>query len=47
MAEIYSRVSRVIIWLGEPAAGSDEVFEAIRVAADKTPTEPLANELIK
>jgi len=47
MAEIYSRASRVIIWLGEPAAGSDEALEAIRVAADKTPTEPLANEPIK
>ena len=33
MAKIYSKASRVVVWLGEAADDSDEVLEAIRVAA--------------
>ena len=35
MAKIYSKASRVIVWLGESADNSDEALEVIRVAAYK------------
>ncbi|KAH8882409.1 HET-domain-containing protein, partial [Thozetella sp. PMI_491] len=34
MAEIYSRASRVIVWLGEAKNNSDQALEDIRLAAD-------------
>jgi len=37
MAKIYSKASRVIVWLGESADNSDEALEVIRVAAYKQP----------
>ncbi|KAK3343623.1 heterokaryon incompatibility protein-domain-containing protein, partial [Lasiosphaeria hispida] len=37
MAKIYSKASRVIVWLGEAADGSDQALEAIRAAADEQP----------
>ncbi|RYP16795.1 hypothetical protein DL765_004908 [Monosporascus sp. GIB2] len=33
MANIYAKASRVIVWLGETAAGSDQAIEDIRTAA--------------
>ncbi|KAH7629769.1 heterokaryon incompatibility, partial [Sordaria sp. MPI-SDFR-AT-0083] len=33
MAKIYAKASRVIVWLGEKAAGSDQGLEEIRIAA--------------
>jgi hypothetical protein len=47
MAEIYRRASRVIVWLGEPATGSDEALEVIRLAAIGKPAEPLVEEQTK
>ncbi|CAG9986577.1 unnamed protein product [Clonostachys byssicola] len=35
MAKIYSRASRVIVWLGEVADQSNEALEAIRAAAEE------------
>ncbi|KAK3340808.1 heterokaryon incompatibility protein-domain-containing protein, partial [Neurospora tetraspora] len=34
MAKIYAKASRVIIWLGEEAAGSDQALEEIRITAE-------------
>ncbi|KAK3946509.1 heterokaryon incompatibility protein-domain-containing protein [Pseudoneurospora amorphoporcata] len=34
MAKIYAKASRVIVWLGEEAAGSDQALEEIRIAAE-------------
>ncbi|KAK3339433.1 heterokaryon incompatibility protein-domain-containing protein, partial [Neurospora tetraspora] len=34
MAKIYAKASRVIVWLGEEAAGSDQALEGIRIAAE-------------
>ena len=34
MAKIYAKASRVIVWLGEDAAGSNQALEEIRIAAD-------------
>ncbi|KAH7631539.1 hypothetical protein B0T09DRAFT_250407, partial [Sordaria sp. MPI-SDFR-AT-0083] len=34
MAKIHAKASRVIVWLGEEAAGSDQALEEIRVAAE-------------
>ncbi|KAK3342341.1 heterokaryon incompatibility protein-domain-containing protein, partial [Neurospora tetraspora] len=41
MAKIYAKASRVIVWLGEEAAGSDQALEEIRIAAkrDQAPEE--------
>lgn len=47
MAEIYSKASRVIVWLGEAENDSDQALEEIRLAADETSTEPLVNEPTK
>lgn len=47
MAEIYSKASRVIVWLGEAAADSDVALEEIRVAADNESAKPLVSEPIK
>ncbi|RYP34406.1 hypothetical protein DL767_004275 [Monosporascus sp. MG133] len=47
MAEIYARASRVVVWLGEPTAGSDEALEEIRTAAIGKPTKPSINEQTK
>ncbi|KAK3947418.1 heterokaryon incompatibility protein-domain-containing protein [Pseudoneurospora amorphoporcata] len=35
MAKIYAKASRVIVWLGEKAAGSDQALEEIRIAAER------------
>lgn len=35
MAEIYSKASRVIVWLGEAADNSDQALKSIRMAADE------------
>ncbi|KAK3946547.1 heterokaryon incompatibility protein-domain-containing protein, partial [Pseudoneurospora amorphoporcata] len=34
MAKIYAKASRVIVWLGEETAGSDQALEEIRIAAE-------------
>jgi hypothetical protein len=36
MAAIYAKASRVIVWLGEAQANSDQALEAIRVAAENS-----------
>ncbi|RYP72091.1 hypothetical protein DL771_004422 [Monosporascus sp. 5C6A] len=43
MAKIYAKASRVIVWLGEAAAGSDQALEEIRSAAELS-TKPSVNE---
>ncbi|KAK3342926.1 heterokaryon incompatibility protein-domain-containing protein, partial [Neurospora tetraspora] len=35
MAKIYAKASRVVVWLGEKAAGSDQALEEIRIAAEE------------
>ena len=35
MAKIYCKANRVIVWLGEAAADSDQALKEIRVAADE------------
>jgi hypothetical protein len=47
MAEIYSKASRVIVWLGEAENDSDRALEEIRLAADEMSTESLVNKLNK
>ncbi|KAF5696935.1 het [Fusarium mundagurra] len=37
MAKIYAKASRVIVWLGEAAASSDQALEEIRIVAVKNP----------
>jgi Heterokaryon incompatibility protein (HET) len=44
MAEIYSKASRVIVWLGEAENDSDQALEEIRLAADNMSAEPLVNK---
>ncbi|KAK0716794.1 heterokaryon incompatibility protein-domain-containing protein, partial [Lasiosphaeria miniovina] len=44
MAKIYSKASRVIVWLGEEADGSDQALEDIRAAADEEPANSPADE---
>ncbi|EGO53704.1 hypothetical protein NEUTE1DRAFT_115485 [Neurospora tetrasperma FGSC 2508] len=44
MAKIYAKASRVIVWLGEEAAGSDQALEEIRIAAELS-TRRLDTEL--
>lgn len=45
MAEIYSKASRVIVWLGGAEDGSDRALEEIRLAAaDEIPPEPSVGE---
>lgn len=39
MAKIYCKTNRVIVWLGEAAAGGDRALNAIRIAADKESTK--------
>ncbi|KAK3179011.1 hypothetical protein OEA41_001150 [Lepraria neglecta] len=46
MSEIYSKASRVIVWLGEAENDSDLALEEIRLAADEM-SEPLVNEPTK
>lgn len=41
MAEIYSRASRVIVWLGSVENDSDHAIEAIRLAAEEMSTKSL------
>ncbi|KAK3334841.1 heterokaryon incompatibility protein-domain-containing protein, partial [Neurospora tetraspora] len=35
IAKIYAKASRVIVWLGEEAAGSDQALEEIRMAGER------------
>ncbi|RYP14835.1 hypothetical protein DL767_010375 [Monosporascus sp. MG133] len=44
MAEIYSKASRVIVWLGEVEDDGDQALEEIRLIADEMSGEPMANE---
>ncbi|RYO81134.1 hypothetical protein DL766_001643 [Monosporascus sp. MC13-8B] len=43
MAKIYAKASRVIVWLGETAADSDQALEEIRIAAVEQSTKSLIN----
>jgi hypothetical protein len=47
MAEIYSKASHVIVWLGEENEDSDQALEEIRLAAEKAPIKPLISEPAK
>jgi len=47
MAEIYSKASRVIIWLGETAFHSDEALRAVRLAAMLRSSARVVDELMK
>ncbi|KAK3347572.1 heterokaryon incompatibility protein-domain-containing protein, partial [Neurospora tetraspora] len=38
MAKIYAKASRVIVWLGEEAAGSNQALEEIRIVAERDQT---------
>ncbi|KAI0097183.1 heterokaryon incompatibility protein-domain-containing protein [Nemania sp. FL0031] len=42
MASIFSKASRVIVWLGPGVDGGDQALEDIRRTADDTSTEPVA-----
>lgn len=44
MAEIYSKASRVIVWLGNEENDSTQALEEIRLAADDMSAEPLVNK---
>jgi Heterokaryon incompatibility protein (HET) len=44
MAKIYCKANRVIVWLGEAAADSDQALEEIRVAADEESIRSSHNE---
>jgi hypothetical protein len=44
MAEIYSKASRVIVWLGKAENDSNQVLEEIRLAADDVSAEPKPNK---
>lgn len=46
MAQIYAQASRVIVWLGEMADGSDQALEAIRVAGAEKRTSYSNTEAI-
>ncbi len=39
MAKIYAKASRVMVWLGEAALGSDQALETIRTAAAEESTD--------
>ncbi|KAK3338240.1 heterokaryon incompatibility protein-domain-containing protein [Neurospora tetraspora] len=41
MAKIYAKASRVIVWLGEEAASSDQALEEIRIAAELSMLEEI------
>ncbi|KAK3950876.1 hypothetical protein QBC32DRAFT_345471, partial [Pseudoneurospora amorphoporcata] len=43
MAKIYAKANRVIVWLGEEAAGSDPALEDVRIAAERS-TRRLGNK---
>jgi len=45
MAEIYSKANRVIVWLGEAAAGDDNAIQAILEAGEKS--SPLARDKLE
>jgi hypothetical protein len=47
MAEIYSKASRVILWLGEAADKSNRALEEIHLAIDEMSTKPLVDQLTK
>jgi hypothetical protein len=47
MAEIYSKASRVILWLGEAADDSDRALEEIHLAIDEMSTKPSVDQLTK
>jgi hypothetical protein len=47
MAKIYSKASRVRIWLGETADESDRALEEIRVAGGKQSMNSLIDETIR
>lgn len=44
MAEIYSKASRVIVWLGDAQENSDQALEEIRLAAAGALTDPTISE---
>ena len=44
MAKIFAKASRVIVWLGEAAADSNQALEDIRVAAAKQSRTPSTDE---
>lgn len=44
MAKIYCKANRVIVWLGEAAADSDQALKEIRVAADEESIRSSRNE---
>ena len=44
MAEIYSKASRVVVWLGEAADESDRALKQIRMAADEEQQKPLVTD---
>jgi hypothetical protein len=47
MAKIYSKASRIVVWLGEMADDSDRALEEILVAADKQSTNRSNNGTIQ
>jgi hypothetical protein len=47
MAEIYSKASHVIVWLGEAENDSNRALEKIRLIADNVSIEPLVSEPIR
>lgn len=44
MAKTYAKASRVLVWLGEATADSDQALEAIRKAAEEQSTNTAINE---
>jgi hypothetical protein len=44
MAKVYSKASRVVVWLGQAAKGSDHALEQILNAADDESPKPSNNE---
>jgi hypothetical protein len=47
MAKIYSKATRVLVWLGETADNSDTALETIRIAAENESPESLNDNTIK
>jgi hypothetical protein len=47
MAEIYSKASRVIVWLGESDGDGERALEDIRLAADNMPGRPATSDLAR
>ncbi|KAJ5709560.1 HET-domain-containing protein [Penicillium malachiteum] len=47
MAEIYSKASRVIVWLGEGHDGSDKVLEEACLAVGETTTSSSIRPQVK